>query len=293
LSPLTWIRTGEVYTVHFSVARRWSNALLFRNQISKLSDVVETVRTHSLLDPKDFNALLQCNATAELQGLPTDLDAPLLSALHELLDENWLGECVLDACTHQVTIELQSSGSDRSESHPTTSLILPSIFDVRLTNAYNAKHLSNTLKDLRESLLTDLPDIIAFAFNKRNVHWAPCVVSTKDLIVYQGDSLLWDPDETMLAKLQWFLADVTDVQGQWTEMPLTVPDQGRDSGSCGIVALNAIHMFIDPGLPPWRPEDAAVHRRTWLKKLLLFHLASVRSIDKVSTYTTPDDRHSG
>jgi len=166
-------------------------------------------------------------------------------------------------------------------------MILPSIFDVQLTNAYNAQHLSTTLKDLRDSLLTDLPDIIAFAFNKRSVHWAPCVVSTKDLIVYQGDSLGWAADKTMLAKLQWFLADVTDVQGQWTEKPLTVPNQGLDSGSCGIVALNAIHTFIDPSVPLWRQEDATMHRLTWLKKLLQFHLASVRSIDEVSTTQRP------
>jgi hypothetical protein len=263
--------------------------LLFRNQTTKLSDVVETVQTHSLLDPGDFDALLQCSASAELHGLPTDLDAPLLSALHELLGENWLGERVLDACTHQVTIGLpcQPSGSDRSESSPPSSMILPSIFDVQLTNAYNAQHLSTTLKDLRDSLLSDLPDTIAFAFNKRSVHWAPCVVSTKDLIVYQGDSLGWAADKTMLAKLQWFLADVTDVQGQWTEKPLTVPNQGLDSGSCGIVALNAIHTFIDPSVPLWHQEDATMHRLTWLKKLLQFHLASVRSIDEVSTTQRP------
>ena len=76
------------------------------------------------------------------------------------------------------------------------------------------------------------------------VDWAPCVVLTKELIVYQGDSLGWAADKTMLAKLQWFLADVTDVQGQWTEKPLTVPNQGLDSRSCGIIALNAIHTFI-------------------------------------------------
>lgn len=280
----TPFHVGEVHIVHFSVGRRWSNALLFRSQMTNLSNVIETVRTHTLLDPGDLADLLQCTANVELHGLPPDLDAPQLSALYELLGENWLGERVLDACTHLVTLELQSSGSDRSDSDRPSSLFLPSIFDVQLGNAYNARHLSNTLKALRESLLADLPDIIAFTFNKRSVHWAPCVVSTKDLIVYQGDSLGWAADKAMLEKLQWFLADVTDTQGRWTEQALNVPNQGRGSGSCGIVALNAIHAFIDPSVPSWRPEDAAMHRRTWLKKLLLFHLNSVRAANEVSPW---------
>jgi Ulp1 family protease len=144
------------------------------------------------------------------------------------------------------------------------------------------------LKDLRESLLTDLPNIIVFTFNKRHVHWAPCIVLTKDLVVYQGDSLHWAADETMLARLQWFLMDLMDMQGQWTKKALTVPDQGRDSGSCGIVALNAIHTFINPSVPSWRQEDAAKHRRIWLKNLFLFHLDSVHAADEVSPHTIPE-----
>ena len=273
---------GKVHTVHFSVARQWSNALLFRSQMTNLSNVIDTVRTHALLDPGNLSALLQCTADAELQGLPSDIDSPKLTALHELLGENWLGERVLDACTHLVTVGLHSPDSDRPETNRLNSLILPSIFDVQLTNAYNERHLSNTLKNLQKSLLADLPDIIAFTFNKRSVHWAPCIVSTKDLVVYQGDSLGWAADETMLAKLQWFLVDVLDTQGRWTEKALIVPDQGRASGSCGIVSLNTIHAFIDPSVPPWRQEDAATHRRIWLKNLLQFHLDSVRAANEVS-----------
>ena len=246
--------------------------------------MIQTVRTHRLLDSHDLEALLHCTAAAELRGLPPDLDSPELMRLHELLDENWLGERVLDACTHQITLEVQSSGPDRSESNHLPPLILPSIFNVQLTNAYNEKRLSKTLKDLRESLLADLPAYIAFAFNKRGMHWAACVVSTQNFVVYQGDSLGWVADETMLAKLQWFLADVTDMQGRWTEKALPVPNQGRDTVSCGIFVINAIHAFIDPSVPLWRQEDAATHRHNWLRKLLLFHLASIRALDVVSSY---------
>jgi hypothetical protein len=80
--------------------------------MTKLSDIIEAVHTHTLLDPSDLDALLKCTANAELCGLPSDLDSPQLSALHELLGKNWLGERILDACTHLVTIKLQSSGSD-------------------------------------------------------------------------------------------------------------------------------------------------------------------------------------
>jgi len=280
----TWLHIGKVHTIHFSVAQRWSNALLFRSQMTNLSNVIETVHTHALLDPNDLAALLQCTTNAELCRLPPDWDSPQLSALHKLLGENWLGECVIDVCTHLVTLQLLSSSSDQSKSDHPRLLILPSIFDVQLTNAYNARHLSNTLRAQRESLLVDLPDIINHVYVQQEER------ALGSLCCFdQGPSCLprrlgWAADETMLAKLQWFLADVTDTQGQWTEQALTVPNQGRDSGSCGIIALNAIHVFIDLSVPLWCQEDAAMHRRIWLKKLLLFHLDSVHSANEVSAW---------
>jgi hypothetical protein len=65
----------------------------------------------------------------------------------------------------------------------------------------------------------------------------------KDRIVQQGDSLGWDGDEEMLNKVKWFLHDVAEVQGKWTEGSLVIPNQGCDSGSCGIVALSTIESF--------------------------------------------------
>ncbi|KAJ7940009.1 hypothetical protein B0H13DRAFT_1850209 [Mycena leptocephala] len=76
-------------------------------------------------------------------------------------------------------------------------------------------------------------------------------------VVYQGDSLGWDPDCAMLIKLRWLLGDVMESQGGWTEGSLSVPHQGAGSGSCGIVATSTIARFVDPELPEWTIASAA------------------------------------
>jgi hypothetical protein len=104
----------------------------------------------------------------------------------------------------------------------------------------------------------------------------------KKRLVQQGDSLEWAPDEAMLDKLRWFLGDVTDTQGKWTEKALPVPYQGPGSGSCGIISLSVIQAFADPNVMPWSLEMASKFRHNWLRELLLHHLTAIRSLAKVS-----------
>lgn len=265
------------FLVHFRNARLWSNALLFRQQQKKVNDVVTVIRTHNLLDPVDLEAFCQQHATAYFHGFPNSFDAPNVFSLHELLDENWIGERVLDARAYQLMQQ-----SKRRSDCPTV-FTLPAVFHTQLTNAYRDNRLSKDLKDIRDSLLIDSPDFLGFVFNKSGSHWATCIVSLKERVVQQGDSLRWTPDEAMLAKLQWFLGDVTDTQGKWIEKPLSLPYQGGGSGSCGIVALNAIEVIVDPDAKLWSQGESASFRRTWLRELLLHHLTAIRSEKTVSS----------
>jgi hypothetical protein len=267
--------TGKTLCVHFHDVRLWSNALMFRQQQRKVNEILKTIRTHDLLNPLDFDAFCQCFVTAHLYGFPPA--SPTVFDLHELLDENWIGESILNARAYQI---MQQT---KMRSDCPTVFTLPSSFHTRLTNEYCDQRLSPDLRDIRESLLNESPELFAFVFNKSNSHWATCIVSLKDCIVRQGDSLRWSPDVTMLAKLQWFLGDVADIQGEWVEKPLSVPYQGISSGSCGIVALNAIEVFVDPKAKLWSIEEAANFRRLWLRKLLLDHLKAKRSEEAVSS----------
>ena len=137
-------------------------------------------------------------------------------------------------------------------------------------NPYRANQFCCKLKKLHDSLLNQLPSFIAFVFNKSGVHWAPCIVSMEEHVIRQGDSLGWGGDQDLLAKLRWFLWDVAEVQGEWTEVPLVVPHQGSGSGSCGVVALSVIESFLAE-VPSWTKELALAIHMGWLGDFLHHH----------------------
>lgn len=259
--------------VHFRDVRLWSNAHLLSKKMRKIQSLLTVIDSHSLLDRNDFEALLESRVDTGLNGFPDHLDHPTFPTLHELLDENWIGDCIIDVRGHQI----ESLVNRRLPNDPHTLVILPTIFYVQLSNAYQDGHLSRTLKDLRESLLTAPPQFVGFVFNKDDVHWAPCLISMKKRLVQQGDSLGWLPDKTMLTKLKWFLGDLVETQGPWTETELPVPRQGSGSGSCGIVALSSIHSFVDKTAALWCPGEALRFRLDWLQQLLQHHFATIRS----------------
>ena len=230
--------TGTLYTVHFRDVRLWSNIGLLRTKASKIMAVAENIRSQNLLDLKEYGTFLECSASTSLQGFPKSYATVSFTHLHELLDENWIGEQILDARGYQVMQAInRSMGSS-------TVLFLPSIFHTQLSVAFHARKFSTALKALRGSLLEDLPHFIAFVFNKDLTHWAPCVISVEDRIVRQGDSLEWASDANMLPMIRWLLGDITRQYGEWKETLLAVPRQGASSGSCGIVAMSAIERFI-------------------------------------------------
>jgi len=275
METYTSVLPGVRHHVHFRDVRIWSNALLVSKRIADVQAVIDAVRSHGLLDPEDFDTLQQTPVNVPIKGFPQTVDVPDVATLRELLFENWLGERVLDAYGHLTMTTINTK-------KPNTILILPSIFHTQLTNAYRRSQLTTALKDLRESLLTSLPRFIAFVFNKDLSHWAPCVISTAGRVVHQGDSLRWDPDKKLLAMLEWFLGDITEVQGKWVDSYLDVPYQGSGSGSCGLVAFNAIQTFVDPDAKPWFDKQASDWRLDWMGLILKQHCTAVRCPTVVS-----------
>jgi hypothetical protein len=236
--------------------------------VKKVKLITDTIRSQDLLDDEEFSAFLDCPVNTCLQGLPKRFSSPSFCNLHKLLGENWTGERVLDARAYQMMEVIND------EKGPSTVLMLTTIFHGQLTVAYRSKMLSKTLKNLRESLLVTLPRYIAFVYNKDNSHWAPCIISINDRTVWQGDSLRREPDKEMLDMVKWFLGDITETQGQWTEHELAVPHQGSGSGSCGIVALSSIHSFV-AGATPWSQKRARNFHLQWLAELIRYHLQAV------------------
>jgi hypothetical protein len=269
--------SGMIYSVHFREARLWSNVGLLRDKVATITAIADTIRSQNLLNGDEYMAFLECPAATRLQGFPKRLSVPLLLTLQELLDENWIGERILDAQGHLI----MQAVNDRHG--PSTVLILPAYFHTQLSVAYRSKSYSTSLKTLRGSLLTNLPRFIAFIANKKLAHWAPCVISLEDRVVRQGDCLNWDSDEELLAKIEWLLGDITKVHGKWTEAKLDVPYQGSRSGSCGIVAFSAIHKFLLTDTTPWSTDLAAQFRHRWLGELVRHHLKAVKSSKQVRT----------
>jgi hypothetical protein len=85
------------YSVHFSDVRLWSNAALFAAKMRKAQAVVSAITTHGLLHPVDFDILLRSQVSSHLRRFPKDVDTPDVAQLSTLLDESWLGECVIDS----------------------------------------------------------------------------------------------------------------------------------------------------------------------------------------------------
>jgi hypothetical protein len=246
--------------------------------------VADTLRSQNLLKHEDYKTFLKCRISSTLKGFPNHYSLPSFVHLQELLDENWIGERVLDARGYQIMQAING------QIGPSTIVILPSIFYSQLTVAYRSKVFSTSLKALRGSLLTDIPRFIAFILNKDHVHWAPCIVSLEDRAVRQGDSLGWSFDKDLLAKMEWLLGDVTKAHGGWTEAALDVQRQNPGSGSCGIVAFSAIHRFLVTDAIPWSPGLATEFRHRWLAELVSHHSKAMEST-LVRTLVFPPDEH--
>ncbi len=261
-------RVGDVYTVHYSLVRLWHNCLSLQERVGHIKAVLNAIQTSGILSPDDYELLLSCRVNTPLQGFPL-LVTLTLSTLHELLGETWLGESILDARAHLFESSLNAT-------LPNSIHILPAFFHQELSLAFEHQKFTKRFRLLRDLLLQNPPTYLAFVYNKHGVHWAPCLISLKDRVIFHGDSLEWEADDNMCRKVQWLFGDVTEIQDQWREDILPISSQSPGSGSCGVAALSAIASFLDHGLPLWTQSESQQFRCAWMSTILQAHCQSVR-----------------
>jgi hypothetical protein len=85
---------GANYNIHFRDIRRLANINHFNERLSKARHVINATLQYNLLTAIEHQTLLQFR----FESFNSNLLRPTVSTLNELLDENWLGEHVIDAC---------------------------------------------------------------------------------------------------------------------------------------------------------------------------------------------------
>ena len=212
------VLTGHIgieYPLHFRELRSWSNAHLLCACVECVRRMLETIRHEQLLMAEECDIILQEAWDRPLRGFRSDLDRITLSHLHELLDENWLGERLINCI-----LELFSSQLNRHT--PNLIWVLDSAFHLDLRNCYRTRRASPLLIKLREEFLVNRPVIIAFLLNKEDCHWAPTLMILELRTVFQGDSGAFLFDEDLRAMVQWWLQDITKEDGVWEARELPV-----------------------------------------------------------------------
>lgn len=269
--------SAKDFKIHFRDVRRWANINHLYGRVVKAQQVINTVLRHHLLTSAEYEVLLRLNFDSPLPGFRPGLSVPTISSLHELLDENWLGERVIDA-------RLDILSRDLNAHFPNLILFFDCYFHLMLANAFHAQRLSRELLHFREEILASPPILLAFLINKNNVHWAPAALVISLRTVLQGDSAGFEPHDELFTMLHWWLRDAVPEDGEWNERSLTVELQGPASGSCALAAVSAIVLLahsmdvtLTGRLPPdsrpshftpWTNEHSTFVWLEWLQVLL-------------------------
>ncbi|KAG0329173.1 hypothetical protein BG000_000170, partial [Podila horticola] len=141
-------------------------------------------------------------------------------------------------------------------------------------------------------------------------HWAFFWLDMQHSKFLFGDSLGSDQPAARITRLKNFIAKTlhTDQNEsgkdeQWPTLRYDMPNQPDNSGSCGIIALNAIQHALDPSIPIWTPDNNQEHRahllelasrrksNQWYHNLTLFYQSLVKwspSYTAVSSFDTAD-----
>ena len=198
------VDVGIEYPLHSQDIRRWLNIHHLSEHILTVRHVLKTIKDEQLLNPGEYDAIMQEQFDQPLQAFRRGLSAVKLFDLHELLDKNWLGECLINRVLDMITDQL-------NRINPTLIRILDCGFHLELTNCYWVQHASPLSSSAfeRNSSRTPPPLIIAFLINKQECHLAPTATILDIWNVQQGDSGRFLFNEDLLAQVQWWLQDIT------------------------------------------------------------------------------------
>jgi hypothetical protein len=254
-------------------------------RLSNVRSVLDTIQRYNLLSDLEHTAVLNTRLDCPLQGFgPISLK---LATLNELVDENWLGENIIDA-----RIALYSEELNRRE--PDLIRIFDCDFHIQLSNAFHARRACSMLNRVREDLLIRPPFLVAFIVNKNGNHWAPSLTALHLRTVFQGDSYGYADEPDLLAMVRWWLRDVVFQDGEWNDRDLAVPQQDCDSGSCGLAAVSAIAKYAKdqdevlhgpdpkPTTKLWTNATSCEVRCDWIQLMIRRHLLHVE-LHPVST----------
>ncbi|KAF9081870.1 hypothetical protein BGX23_000355, partial [Mortierella sp. AD031] len=113
----------------------------------------------------------------------------------------------------------------------------------------------------------------AFGIYQSGNHWLVVCVDFKARRVFYGDSINYAfPVYVRRAIIQWLISvlpgtEIRDRLKDWTLQRLDMPQQ-RSSGSCGLIAANAIECILDPKIQPWSRSRPEFYRMRLLKMLM-------------------------
>lgn len=269
--------------LHFRDIRRFSNINHLHTRIASVRRVLDAIQDKHLLTATEYGRLVHCYFNRPLFTNRTDLTLPTLGTLEELVNENWLGERIIDAMFSLLTSELN---------HTTPNLIrvLDCTFHMELSNSFHSKSPSRELIKLRDEFLVNPPVIVAFLLNKQECHWSPTATIPTIRTVLQGDSSTFPANENLRAMVEWWLRDVTPEDGEWDERSLAVEQQDAQSGSCGLASISSIVSFArsveetltgnvlaESSFIPWTNENSSAVRYQWMQLLLRAHLGHLES----------------
>jgi hypothetical protein len=245
--------------------------------VVKVQRVIDTVLHYDLITPAEYQSLLVFRLDSTLPGFRSGLWAPTMASLHDLIDENWLGERVIDARLDVLSRDLNAHIKNFIR-------LLDCSFHLDLENSFREQRLSRQLRQIREEILVSPPVLLAFLINKGQIHWAAAAVVTTLRIVLQGDSAGFDPHGGLFEMVRWWLRDAVPEDGEWEERLLPVEQQGPTSGSCALASVSGIMSLAHgmlatlTGCSPadsgpnhftlWTNENSALVRREWLQVLL-------------------------
>jgi Ulp1 family protease len=238
-----------------------------RETVAYARKVWQRISNDHLLTPDELNSLGKCGLNDNLwHSVSSSTSSLKFHLLWRLLDEEWLGESIIDDEGLYVMQYVNSLASPtRQRLH-----LLECYFGVELEQKYRNDDRFST--SFCSALPSPLPECVAFIYNKIDSHWAACVIDIDRRIVFEGDSLGYAPMASLRTKIGWLFRDLIP-EDAWTFQGLSISRQpaGR-SGSCGIVAMNAIERFMIPSAPVWVHAKAREWRGTWIQRRLRDHL---------------------
>ncbi|KAF9946978.1 hypothetical protein BGZ70_002936 [Mortierella alpina] len=181
-------------------------------------------------------------------------------SLFVLKKESWLDdgslEIVLDS------FRSRYGRGDRNLFVPVTKILLW-MRDAKEEGFDSNWHLDGTQSGVLEKVFVIVP------FGN---HWGSLCIDFVRRQVFFGDSLFKAlPCTVRDAIVKWLAYQKVDLS-TWDPCirMMAVPTQPSTSGSCGVIACNAIERAIDPSVPCWSEETAACHRLRLLRILTGF-----------------------